>query len=139
MKDDVFDNPNPLVAQHIRRYLETSGRARPEMNDLLLTTCGRKSGKLRRTALVYARDADHYLLAASNAGADNHPAWYFNLIDNPDVTVQIGTDTFRANARPATTEEKPRLWQLLVATMPAYQKYQDATSREIPVVILQRA
>lgn len=137
MNEKVFDSPNPLVAQHIRRYLETNGRARPGMNDLLLTTRGRKSGKLRRTALVYARDGDRYILAASNAGADKHPAWYLNLVEDPNVTVQIGTETFPANARSATTDEKPRLWQLMIATMPSYQGYQDAISRDIPVVIIQ--
>jgi deazaflavin-dependent oxidoreductase (nitroreductase family) len=139
MNENVVDNPEPSVAQHIRRYLVTIGRARPGMNDLLLTTRGRKSGNLRRTALVYARDGDRYLLAASNAGADKHPGWYLNLIDHPDVTVQIGTNTFPANARPATTDEKPRLWQLLVATMPSYDAYQVGTRRDIPVVVIQRA
>jgi deazaflavin-dependent oxidoreductase (nitroreductase family) len=139
MQEEIHDSPNDWVAHHIRHYVETNGQARPGMNDLLLTTRGRKSGKLRRTVLVYAWDGDRYILAASNAGADNHPAWYLNLVENPEVTVQIGVETFPANARVATSSEKPRLWQLVVASMPSYQGYQDATSRDIPVVIIQRA
>ena len=107
------------------------------MNDLLLTTRGRKSGKLRRTVLVYARDGDRYIVAASNAGADTHPAWYLNLAAGPGVTVQIGARTLAASARTATAAEKPQLWQLMVATMPSYQGYQEATSRDIPIVIIE--
>ncbi|MEE1830218.1 nitroreductase family deazaflavin-dependent oxidoreductase [Streptomyces sp. SP17KL33] len=137
-QEEIADSPNEWVAQHIRRYLETNGQARPGMNDLLLTTRGRKSGKLRRTALVYVRDGDRYILAASNAGADQHPAWYLNLAANPNVTVQIGPETFPAAARTATSDEKPRLWELIVAALPSYQGYQEATSRDIPVVIIDR-
>jgi deazaflavin-dependent oxidoreductase (nitroreductase family) len=137
MAEEIFDSPNDWVAEHIRRYVETNGHARPGTNDLLLTTRGRKSGKLRRTALVYAQDGDRYILAASNAGADRHPAWYLNLVDSPNVTVQIGAQTLAGRARTATVEEKPRLWQLIVAAMPSYQGYQQATSRDIPVVIIE--
>jgi deazaflavin-dependent oxidoreductase (nitroreductase family) len=139
MAEEIFDSPNTWVAEHIRRFVETNGNARPSMNDLLLTTRGRRSGKLRRTALVYARDGDCYVVAASNAGADRHPAWYLNLVAGPNVTVQVGGQSFPARARTATPQEKPRLWELMVATMPSYRGYQEATSRDIPVVIIERA
>jgi deazaflavin-dependent oxidoreductase (nitroreductase family) len=138
MEEKVFDSPNDWVVQHIRRFIETGGQARPGMNDLLLTTRGRKSGKLRRTALAYLRYGERYILAASNAGADKHPAWYLNLVDNPNITFQIGAENFAASARTATAAEKPQLWQLLVATMPSYQEYQEATIRDIPIVIIER-
>ncbi|WP_432129112.1 nitroreductase family deazaflavin-dependent oxidoreductase [Streptomyces sp. bgisy082] len=137
-REEIADSPDEWVARHIRQYLETNGRARPGMNDLLLTTCGRRSGKLRRTALVHVRDGDRYVLAASHAGADRHPAWYLNLTANPDVTLQVGPETFPATARTATPEERPRLWDLVVAAVPSYRAYQEATSREIPVVIVDR-
>jgi deazaflavin-dependent oxidoreductase (nitroreductase family) len=139
MAEEIFDSPNSWVAEHIRRFVETNGNPRPGMNDLLLTTRGRNSGKLRRTALVYARDGERYVLAASNAGADRHPAWYLNLVADPNVTVQVGAQTCPARARTATAKEKPRLWELIVATMPSYQGYQEATTRDIPVVIIERA
>jgi deazaflavin-dependent oxidoreductase (nitroreductase family) len=123
MAEEIFDSPNTWVAEHIRRFVKTDGNARPGMNDLLLTTRGRRSGKLRRTALVYARDGDCYVLAASNAGADRHPAWYLNLVADPNVIVQVGGQTFPARARTATAKEKARLWELMVATMPSYQGY----------------
>ncbi|MCA1655467.1 MAG: nitroreductase family deazaflavin-dependent oxidoreductase [Pseudonocardiaceae bacterium] len=137
MGEEIFDSPEEWVAEHIRRFVATDGRARPGMNDLLLTTRGRRSGKLRRTALVYARDGDHYVVAASNGGADRHPAWYLNLVADPDVTVQVGARSLAARARTATAEEKPRLWRLMVAVLPSYQGYQQATSRDIPMVVIE--
>ncbi|MFB4317818.1 nitroreductase family deazaflavin-dependent oxidoreductase [Actinomadura sp. 21ATH] len=135
---EVHDSPNAWVAEHIRRFEETDGRPRSGVNDLLLTTRGRKSGELRRTALVYQRDGDRYVLAASNRGADHHPAWYLNLLADPYVTVQVGTETFPARARPATAAERPHLWRLMVSAMPEYATYQQRITREIPVVLLER-
>ncbi|WP_030788317.1 nitroreductase/quinone reductase family protein [Streptomyces sp. NRRL S-920] len=132
----VHDNPTPWVADHIRRFEETGGRPRPGVNDLLLTTRGRKSGLLRRTALAYIRDEDTYVLTASNAGADHHPAWYLNLLATPEVTLQVGADTFPATARPATAAESARLWPAVVASMPSYAAYRTTTTREIPLVVV---
>jgi deazaflavin-dependent oxidoreductase (nitroreductase family) len=91
MDEEIFDSPDEWVAEHIRRYVETGGQARPGTNDLLLTTRGRRSGKLRRTALVFVRDGDHYVLAASNAGADRHPAWYLNVVHGAGEAAAVGT------------------------------------------------
>ncbi|GAB4050873.1 nitroreductase/quinone reductase family protein [Catellatospora paridis] len=134
--EEVIDSPVPWVAGHIRRLVETGGHARPGMNDLLLTTRGRRTGTLRRTALVYIRNGERYLVVASNAGADRHPAWYLNLVADPAVIVQVGSQTFAATARTATAAERPRLWRLIVETMPSYQGYQESTERQIPVVIV---
>ncbi|MFE2429009.1 nitroreductase/quinone reductase family protein [Streptomyces sp. NPDC059373] len=101
-----------------------------------MTTRGRKSGLLRRTALVYLRDGDEYVLTASNAGADRHPAWYLNLLATPEVTLQVGAATFTATARPATATESARLWPAVVAAMPSYATYRTATTREIPLVLV---
>ncbi|GHG75133.1 nitroreductase family deazaflavin-dependent oxidoreductase [Streptomyces griseocarneus] len=136
MTDTIHDNPNPWVADHIRRFEKTGGRPRPGVADLLLTTRGRKSGLLRRTALAYVRDGDAYVLTASNAGADRHPAWYLNLMADPEVTLQVGADTFTATARPATAAESARLWPTVVAAMPSYEAYRTATTREIPLVVV---
>ncbi|MFF7021207.1 nitroreductase family deazaflavin-dependent oxidoreductase [Streptomyces klenkii] len=136
MSDTIHDSPAPWVADHIRRFEETGGRPRPGVADLLLTTRGRKSGLLRRTALAYVRDGDAYVLTASNAGADRHPAWYLNLLATPEVTLQVGADTFPATARPATAAESARLWPAVVAAMPSYATYRTATTREIPLVLV---
>jgi deazaflavin-dependent oxidoreductase (nitroreductase family) len=70
---------------------------------LLLTTRGRKSGKLRRTALIFGRDGKNYLLIASKGSAPKHPLWYLNLVANPEVEIQVGADKLKARARTRTT------------------------------------
>jgi deazaflavin-dependent oxidoreductase (nitroreductase family) len=136
MNEGTVDSPNAFVAEHIRRFEATGGNPRPGIDDLLLTTRGRRSGLLRRTALVYTRDADRYVLVASNAGADRHPAWYLNLVADPRVTVRVGTTTFPATAHTAPAADRTRLWNLMVAAMPAYRRYAETTNREIPVVVV---
>ncbi|MGC4786841.1 nitroreductase family deazaflavin-dependent oxidoreductase [Micromonospora sp. DT178] len=143
MGEQVLDSPQGWVADHIRRYVETGGAEghewRPGVFTLLLTTRGRRSGKLRRTALIYGRDGDAYLVVASQGGDPKHPAWYLNLLDEPLVEVQVGAERFTARARTATAEEKPRMWSTMAAIWPAYDEYQAKTDREIPVVVLERA
>jgi deazaflavin-dependent oxidoreductase (nitroreductase family) len=137
--DDVLDSPTDWVAEHVRSYLETGGEDGHlfmGFPTLLLTTRGRKSGKLRRTPLIYGRDGDRYLLVASNAASPQHPAWYLNVVAHPDVTVQVKADTFTARARTATGDEKRVFWPRMVAIFPQYDVYQSQTGRKIPVVIL---
>lgn len=139
---EVVDSPREWVADHIRRYVETDGadgHIRNGFPALLLTTRGRKSGQLRRTALYYGRDGDNYVVVASAGGADDHPLWYKNLTADPNVQVQVLADVFAARARTATPEERARLWPVMAAIYPPYDEYQTKTSREIPVVILERA
>ena len=102
------------------------------MYTLLLTTRGRRSGQLRRTALIYGRDGDRYLVVASVGGSARHPAWYLNLTEHPEVEVQVGAERFAATARTAGPEEKPRLWSLMTAIWPAYEDYQRKTSPRHP-------
>jgi deazaflavin-dependent oxidoreductase (nitroreductase family) len=142
MQEEIFDSPSGWVAKHIRRYVETDGEEGHRwrgVNTLLLTTRGRRSGKLRRTALIYGRDGDRYLIVGSQGGADEHPFWYRNLVENPDVEVQVGAETFPARARTATAEEKPKLWRIMTSIWPDYDAYQAKTERDIPVVILERS
>ena len=140
-QEEVYDSPAEWVARHIRRYVESDGRrGRWGGRDaLLLTTRGRRSGKLRRTALLYGVNGDRYLLVASNGGAARQPAWYLNLVEHAEVQVQVGADKFAARARTATPEEKPRLWSQMTSIWPAYEGYQRKTRRDIPVVILERS
>ena len=139
-QEEVFDSPVGWVAQHIRGYVDSEGESGHRwrgVNTLLLTTHGRKSGKLRRTALIYGRDGDGYIVVASKGGGANHPEWYLNLVMNPKVEVQAGADKFRALARTASAEEKPALWRLMTSIWPDYDNYQKRTAREIPVVVLE--
>ena len=105
---------------------------------LLLTTTGAKSGKERTTPLVYTRDGDRVVVIASKGGAPNHPAWFHNLSANPEVTVELGTEKFKAKASVAEGEERDRLYAAQAAMMPAFNEYQEKTSRRIPVVVLER-
>jgi deazaflavin-dependent oxidoreductase (nitroreductase family) len=139
--EQVIDNPTDWVNEHIRGYVESGGEKGHRwrgVNTLLLTTRGRKSGQLRRTALIYGRDGDRYLIVASIGGAPKHPNWYLNLVANPEVTVQVGPEVFQARARTATPEEKPPLWKTMATIFPTYDSYQAKTDRDIPVVILER-
>jgi deazaflavin-dependent oxidoreductase (nitroreductase family) len=140
-EEEIHDSPTRWVKKHIRDYVDSDGAKGHRWNGvqtLLLTTRGRKTGKLRRTALIYGRDRDRYLIVASNGGAKKHPTWYLNLAANPDVTVQVEADVFPARAVAATPAEKPPLWKLMAEIWPDYDRYQAKTSRDIPVVILER-
>jgi deazaflavin-dependent oxidoreductase (nitroreductase family) len=139
--EEITDSPTGWVNNHIRQYVESDGATGHRFyghDALLLTTRGRKSGKLRRTALYYGQDGDRYLLVASNGGSRTHPAWYLNLVENPDVEVQVGADKFLAWARTASPDEKPRLWEKMTKVFPTYERYQKGNSREIPVIIVER-
>lgn len=128
--------------EHIDRYQATDGVEGHDWQGtqtLLLTTTGRKSGEPRIAPLIYARDGDSFVVVASKGGADEPPAWYVNLSADPEVEVQVMGDRFKARARTATAEEKPRLWQLMVGEWPSYDDYQQKTEREIPIVVLERS
>lgn len=141
MTDEVSDSPTAWVAKHIERY-EASDGTYMGVPSLLLTTRGRRTGNLRRTALMYAEDAGRYILVASNGGAATHPAWYLNLVADPDVEVQVRSEIFRARARTADGEERERLWKIAAKGFPTYDKYVVTArdkGREIPLIVLDRA
>jgi deazaflavin-dependent oxidoreductase (nitroreductase family) len=137
--EELFDNPTAWVAKHIRRYAESNGEDGHRAyghDSLLLTTRGRSSGKLRRTALWYLRDGDRYLLVGSSGGSRRDPAWVQNVRANPAVVVQVRGDTFAALARTATAEERPALWERIAAEIPQHGDAQKRLGRELPVVIV---
>jgi deazaflavin-dependent oxidoreductase (nitroreductase family) len=128
--------------EHVDRYRATDGEEGHEWQGtttLLLTTTGRKSGEERTTPLIYQEHDGDYLIVASKGGADEPPAWYRNLEANPAVGVQVMGDRFEANARTASSDEKPEMWKKMTGAWPAYDDYQTKTDREIPVVVLERA
>jgi deazaflavin-dependent oxidoreductase (nitroreductase family) len=129
---------------HVQRYIETDGEDgyhwRNDTKILLLFTRGRKSGEERANALIFEPNGDDYLIVASKGGTDAPPAWFLNLEADPDaVEVQVKGDRFKAHARIATDEEKPRMWKKMTAAWPDYDAYQLKTDRVIPVVVLERA
>jgi deazaflavin-dependent oxidoreductase (nitroreductase family) len=128
--------------EHVRRYRETDGAEGHDWQGascLILTTKGRRSGEPRDAPLIYGTDGEDLLIVASKGGAPEPPAWYLNLEAEPDVEAQVLADRFRARARTATPEERPRLWAKMAEIWPQYESYQRKTEREIPVVVLERA
>jgi deazaflavin-dependent oxidoreductase (nitroreductase family) len=129
------------IQQHLGDYLSTNGEKGHIWNGvttLLLTTKGRKTGEPLQLPLIYGRDGDNYLVVASKGGSKNHPAWYLNLAANPEVEIQVKDDRFKARARTATPEERPRMWETMAKIWPAYNDYQSKTERHIPVVVIER-
>ena len=123
--EEVLDSPTGWVAEHVRAYVESDGATghhHQGQDNLLLITRGRKSGKLRRTALIYGRDGERYLVVASNGGSNQHPLWYQNLLAQPSVQVQVGADVFAAVAR-----EVAQVLELPLVEMSRYEPDGTAT------------
>lgn len=104
---------------------------------LLLHTTGAKSGQERVNPLACVRDGDRLVVIASKGGAPTNPDWYYNVVANPLVTVEVGTEQFQAQATIAEEPERSRLYSQMVAVMPGFADYERNTTRKIPVVILQ--
>jgi deazaflavin-dependent oxidoreductase (nitroreductase family) len=144
--EEIVENPDERVAEHIREYVATDGRRGQwlpgwKAPTLLLVTRGRRSGKLRRTAVAYGEHDGHYVLVASDGGAERHPAWYLNLVEDPVVQVQVGDDRFAARTRDAREDERPALWKLMTSIGPELEGHRRSArkhGREIPIVILER-
>lgn len=108
-------------------------------NMLLLHTLGAKSGHPRTNPLVYIKDGEHLVVIASKGGSDSNPDWYYNLLANPIVTVELGSEQFQARATPVTEEEeRSRLYAKMVEQRPAFAGYEQKTRRKIPAIILER-
>jgi deazaflavin-dependent oxidoreductase (nitroreductase family) len=137
----------PFVREHVDRYRASNGAdghiwtgfdGTGHFPCLLLSSTGRKSGEARTTPLIYGRDGTDFGVIASQSGRPAHPGWYFNMLDDASVEVQVVADVFAATARTATSEERAWLWPLMAEIYPPYDAYQEkaAGSREIPLVIL---
>lgn len=106
-------------------------------NLLILHTIGAKSGKERVNPLMYLPDDDRYVIIASKAGAPSNPDWYYNVVANPDVTIEVGTEELQAQASVADEPERSELYEKMVAVAPGFDEYRQKTDRTIPVVILE--
>ncbi len=141
-----MDSPVGWVQEHIRTYVESNGQEGHiwrGVPTLLLTTTGRKSGELRRTALIYGRDGDDYVIVASKGGAPSNPLWFENLVANPKVTLQVGAEIFSCTASTygehgTAGEHRQKIWDSLVVIWPDFANYQVKTDRRIPLVRLTR-
>ena len=105
---------------------------------LLLHTCGAKSQEPRINPVACFIDGDRLVIIASKGGAPTHPDWYYNLLANPLVSVETGTEEFQARASVAEEPERTRLYNKMVERMPGFDEYRRKTTRVIPVIILTR-
>ncbi len=105
---------------------------------LLLHTTGARSGHERINPVAYVADGDRLVVIASKGGAPTHPDWYYNILANPLVSVEVGTEKFQARAALASEPERTRLYSRMVEMMPGFADYQRKTTRVIPVIVLTR-
>jgi deazaflavin-dependent oxidoreductase (nitroreductase family) len=133
------------VADQVEAYERSGGTEAGTLRDtgqpvIIVTSRGRKSGKVRKFALMRVEHEGEYALVASLGGAPKHPLWYHNLKEAPDeVFLQDGPEPFAVDIREISGDEKATWWERCVAAFPNYAEYQAKTDREIPVVALRRA
>ena len=128
-------NYNQIV---IEKFRANGGKVGGPNQLILLTTTGAKSGQPRLSPVAYSTDGDRLVIIASKGGGPTNLGWYFNLLANPVVTVETGTETFQARASVAEEPERTRLYDQHAALMPGFAEYSQKTTRQIPVVILTR-
>ena len=134
--------PNDFNRAIIEEFRANSGKVGGPFEGgtlLLLTTIGAKTGRRGTTPLVYSKDGDRLVIAASKAGAPTNPAWYHNLVAHPTVTVEVGTDSYEAQATVTAGAERDRLYAQHAKLNPGFAEYQKNTTRVIPIVTLERA
>jgi deazaflavin-dependent oxidoreductase (nitroreductase family) len=129
---------NRQLIEEFRVHRGKSGGPMEGRPLLLLTTTGAKSGQLRTMPVMYIPDGDRLLVIASNAGAATHPDWYRNLVAHPEVTVEVGNETFKAIAIVTEGSERQRLWTRVVELYPFFADHEAKTTRQIPVIVLRR-
>ena len=105
---------------------------------LLLHTTGARSGVERINPLAYMQDGERFIIIASKGGAPTNPDWYYNILANPAVTIEVGSEHFPARATVAEEPERTRLFEQMATQMPGFAEYQRNTSRTIPVIVLER-
>jgi deazaflavin-dependent oxidoreductase (nitroreductase family) len=105
---------------------------------LLLHTTGAKSGLERVNPVAYTKDGNRFVIIASKGGAPTNPDWYYNLVANPEVSVEVGSEQFSAEARLTEEPERTELFKKMVAKTPGFAEYEEKTTRVLPVITLTR-
>ncbi len=132
--------PNDFNTKIIEEFRANGGRVGGPFEGgtlLLLHTTGARSGEERINPVAYQKVDAGYAVFASKAGAPTNPDWYHNLVAHPEVEAEIGTETHRFTARVAQGEERDRIWSRQKETNPGFAEYEEKTTRQIPVVILE--
>jgi len=105
---------------------------------ILVHHIGAKSGEERVNPMMFRPVGDDFAVFASYAGAPTNPDWYHNLVANPSVTVEVGTETISVTARVLEGDEREQIWTSQKADYPGFADYETKTTRQIPVVLLER-
>ncbi len=129
---------NTSVIEEFRKNHGKVGGAFDGSTLLLLTTIGAKSGKKRIIPLVYTEEGDKYVIIASKGGADSHPDWFFNVVANDQVEVEMGDEKFKAKAEITDEATRKKLYAQHASRYPGFLEYQQKTKRAIPVILLER-
>lgn len=129
---------NEKIIEEFRANQGKVGGNFENMTLLLLHTTGAKSGLPRLNPTAYTEDGDRLVIIASKGGADTHPDWYHNIVANPNVTVEVGTEKYDAIATVEQEPERTRLYDQMAAQYPGFETYRQKTSRIIPVITLKR-
>jgi deazaflavin-dependent oxidoreductase (nitroreductase family) len=124
---------NKTVIEEFRANQGSVGGSFAHMKLLLLTSAGAKTGKVSTAPVAYTKNDDKYVIIASKGGAPTNPDWYYNLITNPEVTIEVGDEKFKARARKVTGQEREKLYDSHAAVYPQFDDYRAKTDREIPV------
>ncbi len=136
-----MSNANEWNKAIIAEFRANSGKVGGQFANtplLLLHTTGVKSGQERVNPLAYTTDGDQLVVIASKGGAPTNPDWYYNLVANPEVTLEVNTEQFQAEATIPAEPERTRLFNQMATAMPGFAEYQRNTTRVIPVVVLTR-
>lgn len=140
LEGEYEPSPWEPVAEQVRLYEESGGQEGTTLEGkpcVILTTRGRKTGKIRKSPLMRVEHDGAYAVVASMGGAPEHPVWYLNLVADPDVTLQDGAEVMDLRAREVSGDEKAEWWARATDVWPDYDTYQAATEREIPLIVLE--
>lgn len=133
---------NDFNQQVIEEFRANNGRVGGPFADrdnmVVIHTTGARTGRTIVNPLVYLPDGDRIVLIASNGGADKHPAWYHNLVADPKITIELGTETYTGRAELVHGQERADLYDRMVALIPGFADYREKTTREIPVFAVYR-
>jgi len=134
-----MSNPNDWNQKIIEEFRANEGRVGGMFANtplLLLHTTGAKSGKARMNPLAYLKDGERYVIIASKGGAPTNPDWYYNVVAQPEVQIEVGTEQMAARATVAEEPERSALYEKMVAKNPGFDEYRRKTTRTIPVIVL---
>jgi deazaflavin-dependent oxidoreductase (nitroreductase family) len=140
---EYVPSPSRWVRDQVAEYERSGGRQANTLLDtgmpvIIVTMRGNKSGAIRKIALMRVEHDGEYALVASKGGAPTHPVWYYNLVTNPEVTIQDGPEPFDGQVRQVTGPERAEWWERAVKAYPPYAEYQEKTDREIPMFVASR-